>query len=130
MNLATLVGALVGLSSAPATVLNYGQLTLQPSGPQSIASVSLSGSTFPAGSPSGTTIGSINVVMSPPSPAFAGTLSLSNPAKFKIVGTTLETNDVIPAGTWQDRAYYEVYITATQAGSSVSQIEVIAPTLP
>jgi hypothetical protein len=83
---------------------------------QAITGVSLSSSSFMGGAPSGTVVGTISVSMSPASPAFSGTLTLSgsNASSFQIAGTNLETSGVLPAGT------YQVNIVATQAGASGS----------
>jgi hypothetical protein len=48
-------------------------------GGQAIGAASLSNTTFPAGSPSGTTVGTITVPMTPASPAFSGTLTVAPP---------------------------------------------------
>jgi hypothetical protein len=82
-------------------------------GTQSIVSASLSNSSFVGGSASGTVVGAISVTMSPASPAFSGTLSLSgtDAAKFQIVGANLETNGVQPAGS------YSINIVATESGA-------------
>ena len=104
---------------------------------QSIASVNLSGNSFVGGSASGTSVGSITVTMSPASPPFSGSLSLStttggcnsttgaNNGDFQISGTTLETNGTVAAGT------YAACLLATQAGignSPVGQSETITGT--
>jgi hypothetical protein len=83
---------------------------------QAIASVSLSNSTFTGGAPSGTVVGTISVSMSPATPAFSGTLTLSggNATSFQIVGTNLETKGVLPAGT------YSINLVATEAGTTGS----------
>ena len=83
---------------------------------QAITAVSLSNSSFTGGAPSGTVVGAISVSMSPATPAFSGTLTLSgsNASSFQIAGTNLETNDVLPAGT------YQINIVATQAGATGS----------
>ena len=93
---------------------------------QSISSVSLSNGSFLGGSPSGTIVGAINVTMSPSSPAFSGSLSLSttqggctatngaNNSSFAISGRKLVTNGTVPPGT------YAVCILATQAGATNS----------
>jgi hypothetical protein len=80
---------------------------------QSISQVNLSNSSFAGGSPSGTVVGAISEVMSPASPAFNGTLSLSgtDASKFQIVGSNLKTNGVVPPGT------YHINIVATEAGA-------------
>jgi hypothetical protein len=81
---------------------------------QTIASVNLSNNNFAGGAPSGTMIGSISVAMSPASPAFSGTLSLSgsNAGNFQIDGSNLLTNGVNAAGT------YNVNIVASEAGAA------------
>jgi hypothetical protein len=93
---------------------------------QSISSVSLSNGSFLGGSPSGTIVGAINVTMSPSSPAFSGSLSLSttqggctatngaNNSSFAISGGKLVTNGTVPPGT------YAVCILATQTGATNS----------
>jgi hypothetical protein len=83
---------------------------------QAITGVSLSSSSFTGGAPSGTVVGTISVSMTPASPAFSGTLTLSgsNASSFQIAGTNLETNGVLPAGT------YQINIVATQAGATGS----------
>jgi hypothetical protein len=96
----------------------YVDVVFSPASPpqQTIASVSMSNNSFVGGSPSGTTVGSVGVAMSPTSRAFSGSLSLSgaDAASFQLVGTTLETNGVVPAGT------YNVTIIASQIGISNS----------
>jgi hypothetical protein len=95
-------------------------------GPATISSISLSKSSFVGGSPSGTVVGTINVAMSPSSPAFSGSLSLSttqggctatngaNNSSFAISGSNLVTNGTVAPGT------YAVCILATQAGATNS----------
>ena len=94
--------------------------------PQTISTIVLSNSSFVGGSSSGTTIGTISVVMSPTSPAFNGSLSLSttaagctsangaNNSSFQIVGSALETSGVVAAGT------YAVCIAAAETGTTNS----------
>jgi hypothetical protein len=86
--------------------------TLNPA--PTISSVSLSNSSFTAGVPSGTIVGAITAKMS--SGSFTGSLSLSgaNASSFKIVGLNLETNGVLPAGS------YNINIVATQGGAANS----------
>ncbi len=96
---------------------------------QSITGVSLSGSTFTGGAPSGTVVGAISVTMLPSSPTFSGSLSLSgtNASSFQIVGSNLETNGAVPAGT------YNITIIATEAGltgSPFTQAETVTGTDP
>jgi hypothetical protein len=88
--------------------------TLNPA--PTISSVSLSKRTFTAGAPSGTVVGAISVTMS--SGSFTGSLSLSgaNASSFKIVGSNLETNGVLPAGS------YSINIVATESGASNSPL--------
>jgi hypothetical protein len=83
---------------------------------QAITAVNLSGSSFTGGAPSGTVVGAISVTMSPSSPPFSGTLSVTgtNASRFQIVGSNLETNGIVPTGT------YQINIVATQAGASAS----------
>ena len=91
---------------------------------QTVASVSLSNNSFVGGAASGTVVGAVSVTLAPASPAFSGTLSLSgaDASKFQIVGNNLETNGVVPAGT------YNMNIVATETGvtnSPFSQAEAI-----
>jgi hypothetical protein len=87
--------------------------TLNPA--PTISSISVSKSSFAAGAPSGTVVGSISVSMS--SGSFTGSLSLNgaNASDFKIVGSTLETNAVLPSGS------YNINIVATQRGAANSR---------
>ncbi len=99
-------------------------------GTQSISSVSLSNSSFAGGSASGTVVGTISEVMSPTSPAFSGTLSLSGTgsSNFQIVGSNLETSGVVATGT-----YSNLNIVATESGavgSPFTQAETITGTGP
>jgi hypothetical protein len=94
---------------------------------QTIAAVNLSNSAFNGGAASGTAVGSVSVTMSPASPPFSGSLSLSGPnaSNFQIVGSNLVTTGVEPAGT------YSLNIVATQVGvvgSPLVQPEVITGT--
>lgn len=96
---------------------------------QAITAVSISNNTFGGGAAAGTVVGNIGVTMSPASPAFSGTLSLSgaNASRFQIAGANLETSGVVPAGT------YQINIVATQAGATGSpftQPETITGTSP
>jgi hypothetical protein len=114
-------------TEAGATNSPFGQAATITASSQSIASISLSNSSFPA-NVSNATVGTISVTMSPPSPAFSGTLSLSstqggcnatngaNNSSFQIVGNTLETNGSVAAGS------YAVCILATQASASNSPV--------
>ena len=80
----------------------------------SITGVTLSNSSFAGGAASGTVVGSIAVAMS--SGTFTGSLALSgaNAASFQIVGSNLETNGVVAAGS------YAVNVVATQSGATGS----------
>jgi hypothetical protein len=104
-----------------------GNLAISVAAGQAIAAVSLSNNSFTGGAPSGTVVGTISVTMSPPSPAFSGSLSLTgtNASQFQIAGLNLETNSAVPAGT------YNVNIVATEAGVTGSpfiQAEVVVGT--
>lgn len=82
-------------------------------------SITLSGTTFAGGSPSGTTVGVASVVLS--SAAFKGTLSITgtNASSFQILnGTTLATNGVVGTGS------YSINLVATQAGAAASPFSV------
>jgi hypothetical protein len=83
---------------------------------QAITAINLSNNNFTGGAPSGTVVGAISVTMSPVSPAFSGSLSLSgaNASQFQIVGSNLVTSGTVPAGN------YNVNIVATQAGAAGS----------
>jgi hypothetical protein len=95
---------------------------------QSISSVSLSNASLVGGSPSGTVVGTINVTMSPSSPAFSGSLSLSttkggctanngaNNSSSAFSGNKLITNGTVAPGT------YAVCILATEASASNSPV--------
>jgi hypothetical protein len=86
--------------------------TLNPA--PTISSVSLSNNSLTAAAPAGTVIGAISVTMS--SGSFTGSLALSgaNASSFKIVGSNLQTNGVLPAGS------YNINIVATQSGAANS----------
>jgi hypothetical protein len=106
-----------------------GNLAITVTAGQAITGVSLSNSTFTGGAASGTIVGAINVTMSPSSPAFSGSLSLSgtNASSFQISGGNLATNGVLAAGI------YQVNIVATESGVSSSpftQTEAITGTNP
>jgi len=101
-----------------------GHLAINITPGQAITAVGLSNTTFTGGAPSGTVVGALSVTMSPASPAFSGSLSLSgtNASQFQISGGNLTTNGVVPAGT------YQVNIVATEAGvtgSPFAQAETI-----
>jgi large repetitive protein len=96
---------------------------------QAITGVSLSNSNFQGGAASGTVVGTISVTMSPAAPAFSGTLSLggANAASFQIVGSNLETNGTVPAGS------YQLSIVAVEngvTGSPFTQAETVTGTSP
>jgi hypothetical protein len=82
---------------------------------QAIGSVTLSSSTIAGGVASGTVVGAIGVTMSPTSPAFSRTLSLTgaNAANF-LVGSNLLTNGTLLART------YKVDVVASEAGTTGS----------
>jgi fibronectin-binding autotransporter adhesin len=89
-----------------------------------ITGITLTNNGFTGGAASGTTVGTISVQTSGNGGAFTGTLSLTgtDAAKFKLSGTTLQTNGVDAAGT------YAINIVATQAsmvGSPFSQAATI-----
>jgi hypothetical protein len=111
--LAASVLAIPASSEATSTSQN---LSITVTAAQAITAVNLSGSSFTGGSPSGTVVGAISVTMSPSSPPYSGTLSLTgaNASRFQIVGSNLATNGVVPTGT------YQINIVATQAGASAS----------
>lgn len=83
---------------------------------QSIASVGLSPTSFAGGSPDGTQVGAISVVMNPVSPAFSGTFSDGGPnaASFRPSGTNYVTNGVVPQGN------YSVTLTATPTNGAIA----------
>jgi hypothetical protein len=98
--------------------------TLTATTPQSIGSVSLSNSTFDCTQASGTVIGAVSVIMSPTSPAFAGTLALTgtDAAHFQLSSSSLpsnlETNGTSLCST------YSINIVAQQGGmADVTQPE-------
>lgn len=99
----------------PNGVGNYGpQPTGTPCTTTDIVGITLSPSSFNGGSPTGTVVGSIGV--SATGCLFTGSLSLAgtDAASFQIVGSNLETNGVVAAGT------YHINLTATQAGATGS----------
>jgi hypothetical protein len=101
-----------------------GNLAITVTAGQAITGISLSNSTFTGGAASGTIVGAISVTMSPSSPAFSGSLSLSgtNASSFQISGSNLVTNGTVPAGN------YNINIVATETGvtgSPLAQAETI-----
>jgi hypothetical protein len=135
MNMRRLLISLLSLAALAVPTSSWeastsGNLAITVTAGQAIAGVSLSNSTFTGGAASGTIVGTINVTMSPTSPAFSGTLSLSgtNASSFQIVGSNLETNGSVPAGT------YKINIIATETGAAGSpsppQAETITGTAP
>ena len=84
---------------------------------QDISSVALSNNQIVGGQPSGTMVGVISVVMSPSSPGFSGSFSLTgaSASSFQISGSNLLTNGVVANGT------YNFNIVATQAGGTRTQ---------
>jgi hypothetical protein len=97
---------------------------------QTISSVGLSGGTFAGGSTSGTSVGTVNVVMSPASPSFVGSLAIINTGNdtfgtpcsssdltnFALSGNVLTLATTLAAGT-----YPGVCIKATQVSSTITQ---------
>lgn len=86
---------------------------------QNIGSVTLSALSFTPGSPSGTVVGAVDVVMVPGTPAFSGQLSLSgtDAASFQlsspILPANLETNGTLCGSP---PCSYNINIVATQFG--------------
>jgi hypothetical protein len=112
-----------------ATTSTSANLTIAVTQSQTIAAVGLSTNSFAGGAAAGTVVGTINVTMSPAAPPFSGTLSLggANASSFQIVGSTVETNGVVPAGT------YQISIVAVQpgaTGSPFTQSETITGATP
>jgi hypothetical protein len=126
LTLASLAAAASGPARSASTSAN---LSIGVTQSQTITGVSLSNASYTGGAPSGTVVGAISVTMSPSAPAFSGTLSLggANAASFQIVGSNLETNGAVAAGT------YQVSLVAVQSGASGSpftQDETITGTSP
>jgi hypothetical protein len=131
----------LGLGGFLAALTASGQVictaaTCGSSGPQTIASVSLASNSFTGGAAQATNIGAITVTMSPASPAFSGTLSITgtqtgsgNDAdSFQLSGSTLQTG----GGTTQP-GQYAINIVATQGGTtngSLTQPETMSATGP
>jgi hypothetical protein len=127
--------ALFAISAWAATVTVNIPITVSSSA-QAIASIALSANSFTGGAAQGTTVGTVTVTMSPASPPFSGTLSLTGTARgsgndansFQTSGTSLQ----VGAGTSQP-GQYAINIVATQAGTtngSLSQAEAISATGP
>jgi hypothetical protein len=93
-----------------------GNLSIGVTQSQTITGISLANNSFSGGAASGTVVGTVGVTMSPAAPAFSGTLSLSgaNASRFRIVSANLETNGVVPAGT------YQINLVGTQPGATGS----------
>ena len=93
---------------------------------QAIASISLSNSSYTPDTANGT-VGTVSVVMSPSSPSFSGTLSITgiNGGGFQLSGTTLEENS---GGTTGAGPYSDFNIVATQSSASNSP-QFISPTV-
>ncbi len=93
-----------------------GNLAINVTAGQAVTALSLSKGTMTGGAPSGTVVGAISVTMSPASPAFSGSLSLSgaNASQFQISGANLTTAGVVAAGT------YNINIVATETGATGS----------
>jgi hypothetical protein len=107
-----------------ATTSTSSNLAINVTAGQAITAVTLSNNSFTGGAPSGTVVGAINVTMSPASPAFSGSLSVTgtNSSQFQIVGGNLVTKGVVATGN------YQVNIVATEAGvagSPFTQAEAI-----
>jgi hypothetical protein len=100
---------------------------IAPVGTQTIASISLSNSTFAPGI-AASVVGTLGATMSPASPPFSGSWSLStsatnctpsngtNNSSFQISGNTLKTIGALASGT------YAVCVAATQSGISNSPL--------
>lgn len=118
-----ITGTQAGASNSP---FSTSPLTITgaaaPPPPLSFQSITLSNNTF-VDTVNNATVGTISVVMN--GGTFSGTLSLSgtNASSFRIVGTTLQTFGVLPAGT------YSVIITGTQSGASNSPFSTLAQTI-
>jgi hypothetical protein len=83
-------------------------------GTQLIGDITLDNLTFTEGDPAGTVVGAISVAMSPVSPGFTGTLSLSgsDAALFQLSSTSLPANlELASTGQAGD---FDVNIVATQ----------------
>ncbi len=108
----TLTGSVTNAATSPS----------DPTGPQTVDTVTMDNLTFTEGDPSGTVVGAITVTMDPASPAFTGTLTITgaDAADFQLSSPTLpsnlETNGSPTAGT------YDINIVATQAGISNSPV--------
>lgn len=94
---------------------------------QTISSVSLTGTTVLSGQPSGTTVGPVSVVMSPSTPAFTGTLSLTgtDAASFALSSTHLPANvttasSLTTASCHLGNGTCNINIVATQSGATGS----------
>jgi parallel beta-helix repeat protein len=134
MNMRRLLISLLSLAALAVPTSSWeastsGNLAITVTAGQAITGVSLSNSTFAGGAASGTIVGAISVTMSPSSPVFSGSLSLSgaNASQFQISGGNLTTNGVVAAGT------YQVNIVATETGvtgSPLARAETITGTDP
>jgi hypothetical protein len=107
-------------STSPSSDPNHWSFYASLNPAPTISSLSLSNNSLTAGAPAGTVIGAISVTMS--SGSFSGSLALSgaNASSFKIVGSNLETNGVLPAGS------YTISIIATQSGAANSPFTQVA----
>ena len=87
---------------------------------QTIVSVSPSSGSFASGAGTNTVIAAVGVTMSPASPAFTGTLSLTgaDAASFNLSSSTLPSN-LRTTGSLADGTYH-INIVATQAGATGS----------
>ena len=127
--LLSVVALAVPTTSWEQSTSTSGNLAINVTAGQAITGVGLSNSTFTGGAASGTVVGGISVTMSPSSPAFSGSLSLSgtNASQFQIAGSNLETNGAVAAGT------YNINIVVTEAGvtgSPFTQAETITGSTP
>src|SRR5215469_196654 len=117
----------------------FGQaLTITATAPmQSITGVALSNASFTAGSGSGTTVGTASAVLSPGSPAFSGTWSLTgtDAASFAISSAGVLSTVGVLCPSAPPACTYNINVIATQAGltgSPFTQAETITavPTIP
>jgi hypothetical protein len=130
--LATILLIVAVTAAAQAVTVSKSLAVLFTGSNQVIASISLSNNSFTGGAGSGTTVGTVTVTMSPPSPAFSGTLSLTGTQRgsgndgnsFQFSGSTLQTNT---SGGTDQAGTYSINIVATQPGlQPLSQPETIS----
>jgi hypothetical protein len=86
-----LLAALAIPATSWAAATTSSNLTINVTPGQAITGISLSNNTFTGAAPPGTVVGAISVTMSPATPAFSGSLSLSgaNASQFQISGSNL-----------------------------------------